>query len=67
MLMLVRDLIEALGRCSPDAEVWLAIGRRWPFQYAAAPEVVAVDEAVLIAEGQAMAYLRDETVERLGW
>ena len=68
--MLVKELLAALERCNPEAEVWLAIGRWWPFQYEAAPEVVTDPSdppRAFIVEGQPMAYMREDTMERLGW
>lgn len=30
--MLVKDLIELLGECDPDAQVFLMIQQKWPFE-----------------------------------
>ena len=68
--MLVKELIAALEMCDSEAEVWLAIGRWWPFQYVAAPEVVTGPETpprAFIVEGAPVEYMSKDNVERLGW
>ena len=68
--MLVRDLIAALERCNPEADVRLAIGRWGPIHYVATPEVVTdplYPPKAFIVEGVPVEYMGEDAVERLGW
>lgn len=70
MIETVRDLINALEDCDPDARVSLAIQPSYPFEHS----IGQVEEAmgpdgitVYIAEAGQIGYLRREVSEWLGW
>ncbi|MDR3287058.1 MAG: hypothetical protein LBT27_06420 [Prevotellaceae bacterium] len=67
--MKVKDLIEKLEDCNPEAEVRLAMQPRWAFEYCIENNIVQSEdeECVYLAEDNQIGYLPSEIAGKLGW
>jgi hypothetical protein len=67
--MKVKDLIEQLQDCNPEAEVRLACQPRWAFEYSVENNIVQSEDenCVYLAEKKQIGYLSSEIASELCW
>ena len=66
-MMKVRDLLEMLEECDPNAEVRFASQPSWPFENTIEDVVSQDDSVVYLQEGSQIGYLPDGPKETMGW